>query len=126
MAAVGGGAFTGVISFPAVWVVKIFAFLCLKKKKDGWTECVQRKPLYLLEETKNKPPTESKYVGVNATALASVDQEKKKGWWRVTDTILKNKASRDDYSSYSSFWANRLIKTACGLRLGFSDYHYYL
>lgn len=50
-----------------------------KKKKDGWTECVQRKPLYLLEETKNKPPTESKYVGVNATALASVDQEKKKG-----------------------------------------------
>lgn len=32
-----------------------------------------------MEETKNKPPTESKYVGVNATALASVDQEKKKG-----------------------------------------------
>lgn len=101
-------------------------FPLFEKKKDGWTECVQRKPLYLLEETKNKPPTESKYVGVNATALASVDQEKKKGWWRVTDTILKNKASRDDYSSYSSFWANRLIKTACGLKLGFSDYHYYL
>ena len=41
---------------------------------DG--EHVQMKLLYLLEQTKNRPPTDARSVGVNATAMASIAGEK--------------------------------------------------
>lgn len=51
------------------------------------SEHVQKMILFLLEQTKNRPPTEPAHVGVNARALTLATQERgSDGWmekWRI-------------------------------------------
>lgn len=78
MAALGGGALLeGFLPCRMGGANICFHLFGIKERMN--CECGQRKPLYLLKQTKNKPPTENESVGVNATALASADQEGKKG-----------------------------------------------
>lgn len=67
--------------------------------KVGEMYCEQRKLLYLLEQTKNKPPTEARYVGVNATALTLSNQEERADGH--TKTTFKTKAVEGDHWSSS-------------------------
>lgn len=62
--------------FTFKWVVFTASILTVGlcedyKERDVNCEHVQFKLLYLLEQTKNKPPTESRDVGVDAATLTS-------------------------------------------------------
>lgn len=59
----------------------------LKEAELMDSEHVQKMILFLLEQTKNRPPTEPAHVGVNARALTLATQERgSDGWmekWRI-------------------------------------------